>query len=75
MIEPKKLSLLNVDISSRGYSYKPLTDGNLIELDFHLSHSINVEKRTILSLPEVFADLGGLYEFFATGILYIIGRF
>ena len=75
MTEPKKFSLLNIDIGSRGYSYMPQADSTLIELIFSLSHSINVEKRTILSLPEVFADLGGLYEFLATGIVYLIGRF
>ena len=75
MTEPKKFSLLNIDIGSRGYSYMPQVDSTLIELIFSLSHSINVEKRTILSLPEVFADLGGLYEFLATGIVYLIGRF
>ena len=42
---------------------------------FDLSQMIKVEKRQVTSLPELFGDLGGLYEFFATLSVTCIGAY
>ncbi len=42
---------------------------------FDLSQTIKVEKRQVTSLPGLFGDLGGLYEFFATLAVTLIGAF
>ncbi len=34
-----------------------------------------MEKRQVISLPELFGDLGGLYEFFATLAVTLIGAY
>jgi len=41
----------------------------------HLSNKISVEKRVVTSLVSLFGDLGGLYEFMATGVIFLIGRY
>ena len=42
---------------------------------FDLSQQIKVEKRQVTSLPGLFGDLGGLYEFFATLSVTLIGAY
>jgi hypothetical protein len=42
---------------------------------FNLSQTIKVEERQVTSLPGLFGDLGGLYEFFATVIVTLIGAY
>ena len=37
--------------------------------------TIKVEKRAVISLPQVFGDLGGLYECLSTLAIYIVGRY
>ena len=41
-------------------------------LNFDLSQFIKVEKRRVLSLPEIFGNVGGLYSFLATIALIFV---
>lgn len=34
-----------------------------------------MEKRSVLSFPELFGNIGGLYEFLATVVVFILGRY
>jgi len=40
-----------------------------------LSTEIRVEKREVLSLPSLFGEIGGLNDFLATIIVFLIGTF
>ena len=42
---------------------------------FDLGQEVSIEKRTVLSLPQIFGDLGGLYEFASILVIFLIGRF
>ena len=42
---------------------------------FTLSQSIQVEKRTVMSLPGIFGKIGGLYAFLAAIAKFFIGRY
>ena len=50
-------------------------DNVLIGYAFDLGQKIKVEKRIVNSFPQLFGDLGGLYEFVATIIVFLIGRY
>ena len=47
----------------------------MVHFFFDLSQKIYVERRTVTSVPQIFGDLGGLYEFHALIILSLIGRY
>ena len=42
---------------------------------FDLAQEVSIEKRVVLSLPQIFGDLGGLYEFASILVIFLIGRF
>ena len=70
-----EFSFLNVD---RGYKKKYISQSYnniFLHVYFDLSQKIIAEKRTVTSLTQLFGDLGGLYEFVATFIIFLIGRY
>ena len=74
MTGDEQFSMLNVDINSERII--PFIDkDSLFELSLHLSNKINIEKRKVTSLPSLFGELGGLFDFFALIILLVIGKF
>ena len=77
MTEPEEFSLLNLDKNSLiTVEAKSNDDYSLVTTyRFHLSQTIKVEKRQVTSLPALFGDLGGLYEFLATIVCTVIGSY
>lgn len=76
MTEPVEFSMLNLDLSQPTKGDWPATNPNaLLEYNFDLSQRIQVESRTVMSFPQIFGDLGGLYEFLATITIFLIGRY
>ena len=52
-----------------------MKDDSILTYAFDLSNLMKVEKRTVLSFPQLFGELGGLYEFISTLIFFILGRY
>ena len=40
---------------------------------FDMSQTVKIEQRKVVSIPSLFGELGGLYEFLATIIVTLIG--
>ena len=76
MTEPEEFSLLNLDKNSLLTVAQKTNDDSLVSTyRFNLSQTIKVEKRQVTSLPALFGDLGGLYEFLATIVMTVIGSY
>ena len=78
MDTPKKLKFLELDKSSLtefSSDRTILRHDTFLSFMFDLSNKIKVERRTVLSFPQVFGELGGLYEFLSTFIFFILGRY
>ena len=80
MTEPHVFHFLNIDLTSiTSYDYQRQVEkgleGHLYRYTFDIGMTIKVEKRTVISFPQVFSDLGGLYEFLATLAIHIVGRY
>ena len=75
MTEPEEFSLLNLDMNSYIYFQRNnLPEAVFTQYRFDLSQKIIIEKRQVTSLPTLFGDLGGLYEFIATIAITLIAR-
>lgn len=74
MTEPAEFSLLNLDLNSYLTFTGRLPEAVFTQYRFDLSQKIIVEKRQVTSMPTLFGDLGGLYEFIATIAITLIGR-
>ena len=72
--EPTKKSLLNLDLSTKRELGLPTDSDSLLTLYFDLSEKIKVESRVVTNIPTLFGDLGGLYSFFATIVVLMLGR-
>ena len=75
LTEPEEFSLLNLDLNSHfviDFDYMP--EEVFTQYRFDLSQRIIIEKRQVTSLPTLFGDLGGLYEFIATIVITLIAR-
>ena len=68
-------SFLNADRGSKQVYSLPQFENLFFHVYFDLSQKIIVERRTVTSLTQLFGDLGGLYEFIATFIIFLIGRY
>ena len=79
MTDPVELTLLNLDTTSKQELITPRgqygDDYLLFSMDIYLGNKISVEKRVVTSFVSLFGELGGLYEFMATGIVYLISRY
>ena len=79
MTSPAFLNFLNLESSppTEGISQRliPHLKDVVFQYNFDLSTKINVENRTVLSVPAVFGELGGLSAIFSTVVIYIIGRY
>ena len=74
MTEPEEISLLNVDKNSYiDLEWKSMPSDSLTHYRFDMSQTIKIEHRKVLSIPSLFGELGGLYEFLATIIVTLIG--
>ena len=75
LTEPEELTILNLDESRQPTSKNKLDDNIIMHCFFDLSKKIQVEKRIVTSLPQLFGDLGGLYGALATISLLLISRY
>ena len=67
MTDPVDFTLLNLDSNSKlEFEDVIMPERGIMTFAFDLSQEINVEKRQVTSIPGLFGDLGGLYEFLAT---------
>ena len=81
MTEPVEFTLLNLDPASLTEFSVPIAALQGEEKDilrsfyFDLSQTIKVESRHVTTIPVLFGDIGGLYEFFATVAVSLIGAY
>ena len=81
MTDSVEFDLLNLDLAAGTTVDQPIEtmrkdDQSIFQFYlFDLSQTIKVEKRQVTSLPELFGELGGLYEFFATLSVTLIGAY
>ena len=80
MTEPHVFHFLNLDITSvtvadYARDVRKNLEDQLYKYTFDIGMAIKVEKRAVISFPQVFGDLGGLYEFLSTLAIYIVGRY
>ena len=73
MTEPHEISLLNLDTTVSRTKPDLFARKAKLVISFTISQQIKIEKRKVTSLPGLFGDLGGLYEFLATIIVVAIG--
>ena len=71
--EPKSFSLLNLDPVTKinqpfGFNYD-----SMFNLCFELGQRVSIEKRVVLSIPSLFGEVGGLYDFLSALNLFVIG--
>lgn len=75
MTEPEEFSLLNLDLNSYiSLAWNSMPEPVFTQYRFDLSQKTIIEKRQVTSLPTLFGDLGGLYEFIATIAITLIAR-
>ena len=73
--EPRDFSILNLDKASKNVAKFPRRGNILSEFVFDLSNNIRIEKRQVRSIPELLAELGGLYQTFAIMCIFLIDRY
>lgn len=73
MTKPVEFSFVNLNKDQKIENSIP-SPSTYIKFTFDLSQTIRVEKRQVTSLPVLFGDLGGLYEFLATIATLLVGR-
>ena len=78
MTSPEEFNFLNFDASSAVQVEFPrdkTSEDLVFAYNFDLSQSISVEHRYVLSFPELFGILGGLYEFLASSVIFLVGHY
>ena len=66
--------MLNIDLNSRSKTQFMDKDSHF-ELNLDISPEIKIEKRKVTSLPSLFGEIGGLFDFFVIFILLVISNF
>lgn len=73
MTEPVSFSLLNIDASKRlEFAINQSEFDKSLSFVFDVSNEVNIEKRQVRSLINLFGELGGLYEVLATASLLFL---
>ena len=75
MTGSNEFSMLNIDINSRLDIEAFVNQDSYIEFDLEIGPQIEIEKRKVTSLPSLFGEIGGLNDFFASFIVFIISGF
>ena len=73
--DPVEFSYLTVEKDFVGSEFHGDVGDTFYECRFDMSSTILVEKRQVVSFLQLFGDLGGLSEAFATMVFYLIGRY
>ena len=71
--EPKTFSLLNLDPVTKLIQPYGINEHSMFNMYFELGQKISVEKRVVLSIPSLFGEVGGLYDFLSALNLFVIG--
>ena len=73
MTDLVEITLLNLDSTSKlEFIDSTMAERGILAIAFELSQEIKVEKRQVTSIPGLFGDLGGLYEFLATIVVALV---
>ena len=64
--------MLNVDPKSRTEIDVLVNPTSYMEYAIEVGPQINIEKRKVTSLPSLFGEIGGLNDFFASFVVFII---
>ena len=75
MTEPTKFSMLNLDLNSYAEVNEWINENNYHEVNFLMGNRIEIEKRLVISLPNLFGEIGGLNDFFATLVIILINGY
>ena len=71
--EPEELKLINYDHISKIEFPIPPEDGSPLNIWFSLGSKVNIEGRTVTSLPALFGEIVGLRDFFNFIVVLFIG--
>ena len=75
MTGTNEFQMLNIDRDSRAETEAFITDDTYIEYTIEVGAQIEIEKRKVISLPSLFGEIGGLNDFFASFVMFLIGGF
>ena len=75
MTGSNEFSVLNIDKNSRLPYDAYVNQDSYIEYLIEVGPQIEIEKRKVTSLPSLFGEIGGLYDFFILIVMFIISGF
>ena len=75
MTGSNEFSMLNIDKHSRLEHQKWINQNSYLEYTLNMGPQIKIEKRIVTSLPSLFGEIGGLYDFLILIVLFIISGF
>ena len=67
--------MLNLDSKSKLEVAAFVDQNSYIECQFEIGNQIEIEKRKVTSLPSLFGEIGGLNDFFASFVVFIISGY
>ena len=67
--------MLNIDQNSRIVQESFTNPDSYLECTLEIGPQIEIEKRKVTSLPSLFGEIGGLYDFFIIIVVFIISGF
>ena len=67
--------MLNIDPKSRTKRDAFVNQNSYMEYAIEVGPQVNIEKRKVTSLPSLFGEIGGLNDFFASFVVFIISGF
>ena len=72
MTKSNNFAMLNIDTFSRIEYDVFINPNSYIEYQLDVGPRVEIEKRKVTSLPSLFGEIGGLNDFFASFIVFII---
>ena len=75
MTGSNEFSLLNIDKNSKLSQNTFINPESYFECTLEVGPQIEIEKRKVTSLPSLFGEIGGLYDFFILIVVFIISGF
>ena len=75
MTESNKFTILNIDPNSKAKTDALVSQNSYVEYVLEVGPRVEIENRKVTSLPSLFGEIGGLNDFFASFVVFIISGF
>ena len=75
MTGSNEFSMLNINRNTRLPMEAFINQNSYVEYNLEVGPQIEIEKRKVTSLPSLFGEIGGLNDFFASFVIFIISGY